>query len=413
MINKHYKDQIGPFIDRELPKELQHDIGEHLMQCGDCRREHDRIKMGSQLASRMERADASPDLWDQIDSKLDDGRSPHISMMPADRHFGIRNWAGYAAAAVLVTLLVGAAYFSLFRPQAGPDSQIAVSTADEAGAATAGAPSGDLIIAQAVPATPSASTSPSPSAELGSLPAWEIETIAGKPAVGAASSKDRLAVGDFLETDGASKARISVADIGNVEIAPNSRVKLIGTTANEHRLSLERGSLHARIVAPPRLFIVDTPSAVAVDLGCEYKLEVDDAGNSFLHVTSGFVALERDGRESIVPAGAMCLTRRGKGLGTPFSAETSKEFRAALERFDFADGGSQAVQGMLETREFYDMITLWHLLPSVSRLDREKVYDALAAYVEPPKTVTRAGILSLNKKMLEAWRVEVESAWFS
>jgi hypothetical protein len=58
-------------------------------------------------------------------------------------------------------------------------------------------------------------------------------------------------------------------------------------------LSLERGALHARIAAPPRLFIVDTPSAMAVDLGCEYKLDVDAAGNSRLHVTSGFVALNR------------------------------------------------------------------------------------------------------------------------
>ena len=140
---------------------------------------------------------------------------------------------------------------------------------------------------------------------------------------------------------------------------------------------------------------------------------MDKAGNSFLHVTSGFVALERDGRESIVPAGAMCATRRGKGLGTPFSVESSKEFRTALERFDFGGGGSRAVQTMLETREFYDMITLWHLLPRVTRPDREKVYDALAAYVEPPFGVTREGVLSLNKKMLEAWRLEVESAWFS
>jgi hypothetical protein len=413
MGNKQYKDQLGAFIDRELPKELQHEIGAHLMQCGDCRREHDRIKMGAQLAARMERSDAPPDLWSQVESKLDGARSPQISLMPADRHFGIRNWAGYAAASVIVTLLIAAAYFSLFSPRPGPGRLAEVAPPDETSAGSVDAPPGNLIIAQAVSVTPSASTSPSPSAEVVSLPGWEFKTIAGTPSVGPASGKERLAVGDFLETDGASKARISVADIGNVEIAPNSRVKLVGTGSNEHRLSLERGALHAKITAPPRLFIVDTPSAAAVDLGCEYTLEVDKAGDSFLQVTSGFVALQSDGRESIVPAGAMCLTRKGKGPGTPFSAETSKEFRAALERFDFGGGGSKAVRSMLEEREFYDMVTLWHLLPRVARADREKVFDALAAYVEPPKGVTREGVLSLNKKMLESWRAAVEAAWFS
>ena len=410
MVKKHYIDQLGAFIDRELPKEQQHEIGAHLMQCGDCRREHDRIKLGAQLAERMERSDAPQSLWNEIEDRLDGRRAPQMALMGSTPHFGFRNWAGYAVAAVLVTALVSAAYFTLFTPVGDGQQQAALTSVQETNEETIAAIDDNPIIAEAVTVTPDTVVNSDATA---SVATWEFEAIAGKPAVGAASGEDRLAVGDFLETDAASRARIAVADIGNVEIAPNSRVKLVGTATNEHRLSLERGALHARIVAPPRLFIVDTPSAVAVDLGCEYTLEVDKAGNSFLHVTSGFVALERDGRESIVPAGAMCMTKKGKGLGTPFSAETSKEFRAALERFDFSSGGSRAVQAMLETREFYDMITLWHLLPRVTTADREKVYDALAAYVAPPADVTREGILKLNKKMLESWRAEVESAWFS
>src|SRR5262249_26007647 len=105
----------------------------------------------------------------------------------------------------------------------------------------------------------------------------------------------KLTVGEVLETDANSRARVQVADIGNVEIAPNSRIKLVNTKSTEHRLALEKGELKAKILAPPRLFIVDTPSAVAVDLVWEYTLEVDREGNGKLHVTMGFVALERGG----------------------------------------------------------------------------------------------------------------------
>ncbi len=151
------------------------------------------------------------------------------------------------------------------------------------------------------------------------LPSWNVETLAGTPKVGNSFENGKLSVGQFLETDANSRAKVEVANIGNVEIAPNSRVQLVNSTSNEHRLSLERGILQAKILAPPRLFIVDTPSAVAVDLGCAYTLEVDKDGNSKLHVTSGFVALEKGGRESIVPAGAIALTKKGKGIGTPFA----------------------------------------------------------------------------------------------
>ncbi len=411
MAQKHYKKELGAFIDHELSKDQQHEIGEHLMQCGECRSEHDRIKLGAQLAERMERGDAGPHVWGEIEDRLDGRRTPQMSLIGPTPHFGFRNWAGYAVAAVMVTALISAAYFALFSPsgyQQRQDRQAHAPAENNAEIAAITDDPGNTNNSVLEPdvALP-AETQPA-----GSEASWEFETISGSPRVGAGSGKDRLAVGAFMETDAASRARIAVADIGNVEIQPNSLVKLVGTDPTQHRLSLERGRLRAQIFAPPRLFIVDTPSAVAVDLGCEYTLDVDKGGNSFLHVTSGFVALERDGRESIVPAGAMCMTRKGKGLGTPFSAETSKEFRAALERFDFAAGGSRAVQAMLETREFYDIITLWHLLTRVQNADRDKIFDALAAYVEPPSDVTREGILSLNKKMLASWRTEVERVWF-
>src|SRR6185295_11964349 len=87
--------------------------------------------------------------------------------------------------------------------------------------------------------------------------------------------------------------------------------------------------------APPRLFFVDTPSAVAADLGCAYTLEVDDQGASKLSVTSGWVALELKDRESIVPAGASCDTRPGVGPGTPYFDDAPSVLREALKTVDF------------------------------------------------------------------------------
>ena len=122
--------------------------------------------------------------------------------------------------------------------------------------------------------------------------------------------KGRLGVGQWLETDGTSRAQIEVSSIGQVEIDPNTRVRLVETKPTEHRLELAQGRMSARIWAPPKLFYVDTPSGVAEDLGCAYTLEVDDHGASLLRVTLGWVALQLKDRESMVPAGAACATGR-------------------------------------------------------------------------------------------------------
>jgi hypothetical protein len=88
--------------------------------------------------------------------------------------------------------------------------------------------------------------------------------------------------------------------------------------------------MQAFIWAPPRQFYVDTPSAVAVDLGCAYTLEVGDDGQGLLSVVGGWVAFEWQGRETFVPAMAMCVTRPRLGPGTPYFSDASEDFQNAL-----------------------------------------------------------------------------------
>jgi hypothetical protein len=162
------------------------------------------------------------------------------------------------------------------------------------------------------------------------------------------------------------------------------------------------------------LFFVDTPSAVAADLGCAYELEVDDHGAGRLRVTSGWVALQLKERESIVPAGAACETRPGVGPGTPFFEDASQQFIEALKAIDFehdSAGGKQALITLLNEARWRDTLTLWHLLTRVHADDRALVYDKLAGFVAPPPDVTREGILQLNNFMLTRWKSVLEAHW--
>jgi hypothetical protein len=234
---------------------------------------------------------------------------------------------------------------------------------------------------------------------------WEVARLAGAPTIGSTQMNEtgRLAVGEWLETDGSSRAKISVGQIGEVEIEPNSHVRLVEARLTEHRLALRRGTMHAKIWAPPRLFFVDTPSAVAIDLGCVYTLTVDDTGAGLLHVEGGWVAFELNGRESFVPAGARCETRPGIGPGTPYVDDASPKFQAALAQFDFESGGTDALRIVLAEAGELDALTLWHLLARVSGVERESVYDRLAQLAPPPEGVTRDGILRGDQQMVDLW----------
>jgi hypothetical protein len=241
---------------------------------------------------------------------------------------------------------------------------------------------------------------------------WDVENVAGTPrvesdALGKNGLAGKLGVGQTLVTDSLSAANISVADIGTVNVEPNTRLRLVAGGIGHNRLALDLGTIHAYIWASPGQFTVDTPSAIAVDLGCSYTLHVDDTGAGILRTTIGWVGFKLDGHEAFIPAGAVCATRPKIGPGTPYFADASASFREALSKFDFAAGTpkerSVALNQILAESRQRDALTVWHLLARVDDSRRGLVYDRLAVLVPPPSGVTRDGILQLDQQMLDLW----------
>jgi len=241
---------------------------------------------------------------------------------------------------------------------------------------------------------------------------WDVARLEGTPRVGwhslgEKSGPGKLGIGQTLVTDSSSRASITLDETGRVEVDAGSRLRLVTNGPGRKRLSLERGTIHAVIWAPPGEFVVDTPSAVAVDLGCVYSLHVDDSGAGLLRTTMGWVGFKLNGHESFIPAGAVCKTRPKIGPGTPYMEDASRSFQNALSRFDFESttpAERTALLGILLTdARKNDALTLWHLLSRVSDTERPGVYDRLASLAPPPAGVTREGILRLDRAMLDAW----------
>jgi hypothetical protein len=251
---------------------------------------------------------------------------------------------------------------------------------------------------------------PTPGADSG--PAWEVARLEGTPRIGwhslgEKSGPGKLVVGQTLVTDSSSRASITLDETGRVEVDAESRLRLVTNGRGHKRLSLERGTIHAVIWAPPGEFVVDTPSAIAVDLGCVYTLHVDDSGAGLLRTTMGWVGFKLNGHESFIPAGAVCKTRPKIGPGTPYMEDASTSFQEALSRFDFESISPAERNALIGTliggARKNDAMTLWHLLSRVGDEDRPRVYDRLAALAPPPAGVTREGILRLDRPMLDTW----------
>ncbi len=366
MFYKHVTKDISAYRHGELSTEESKQFAEHIIACAKCRAKFEEVKLGIKLAEQLPQLSAPDYLWRELEPLL----ARQVELQPV-RSAPVWSWQMKAAAAVLV-LLSSWGVWLVYRYRV---NEI-----------------------------------------LADKRAWRVKRLNGTPTVGAEriSNNGVLAVGEWLETDGKSRAQIAVGSIGSVEVDENTRIRLLQTKPTEHRLELARGKMSAHIWAPPRLFFVNTPSAVAADLGCAYTLEVDEQGSSLLRVTSGWVALELQDRESVVPAGAACETRSGLGPGTPYFEDASSVFRQSLKTVDFdpdAHTRSSALVSILDQARPKDTLTLWNLLARVDAEDRALVYDKMVVMAPPPAGVTREGVLELDQKMLDAWRDELELTW--
>ncbi len=240
---------------------------------------------------------------------------------------------------------------------------------------------------------------------------WEVEGLEGKVRLGNGylltnQTNTMMNVGQALETSSSSHASISEKSFGQIDVEPNSRIQLEQSDDTRARIQLDRGTIRAAIWAPPGQFVVDTPFAVAVDLGCAYTLQVSSDGAGSIRTTLGWVGFHLNGLESFIPAGAICSIRPHLGPGTPYFEDATAGFRDAVVDFDSAaESGQQraALGRILSEARVKDGLTLWHLLSRTDGLDRGRVYIRFAQLAPPPEGVTREGILRLDQSMMDLW----------
>lgn len=238
-------------------------------------------------------------------------------------------------------------------------------------------------------------------------------TIDGGPAQcsGTPTTRGTLPVGGWLETPADSTAELQIADIGEVRLAGASRLRLVASGPTEHRLELASGRMSARVSAPPRLFVVDTPTATAFDLGCAYDLAVEPGGRTRLTVTHGAVSLEGHGRTAFVPWGTEVLTLPGRGPGTPVAIGAVTALVDAVAAHDRGDPAALAT--ILALAGENDAITVFNLLANAPAAARAPILDRLDVLTPRPEWVLTEDLLAGKPAAYDAWRDSLTNAWFA
>src|SRR6266496_3030756 len=101
MFTKHVIKQLSAYCNGELAADQSKRMREHLLECKRCRKEHDEIRLGVNLAQQLPLATAPAEMWSEIEQLLDEqSRRPAVEPSPPKFTFAF-SWR-YVAVATAV-----------------------------------------------------------------------------------------------------------------------------------------------------------------------------------------------------------------------------------------------------------------------------------------------------------------------
>ena len=219
-----------------------------------------------------------------------------------------------------------------------------------------------------------------------------------------AAEPSQLRLDDPLRLDAA--ARVDIARIGTMQVQPGSALTLSETTSKRHRVTLDRGTVHVRIWAPPGRFALRTPSGNIIDLGCIFDLTVEDDGTSRVRVETGWVQMQNAWGESLVPAGTSSLMGSGARPAVPIYEDASDQFAMAvrvMERTTDERASRAMLDRVLPTARPRDVLTLLMLARVSPSALKRPLLDRAAQLVPPPPAVSVDGIMGGDTAQLWTW----------
>jgi hypothetical protein len=183
-----------------------------------------------------------------------------------------------------------------------------------------------------------------------------------------------------------TSTRVRIARIGWMDIAGQSAVTLLSTRSNDHRLSMSAGRVHVSVWAPPRSVALRTPSGNVTDLGCEFIVNADEKRTS-VDVVSGWVQLDNEVGDVVVPGGATSEMRRSRRPSVPVFRTATPPFREAMRQLDDrTDAPSSALGVVLQQARRRDVFTL--LILAMRRPAERDAIVTRAAQLMPPRDET-------------------------
>jgi hypothetical protein len=237
---------------------------------------------------------------------------------------------------------------------------------------------------------------------------WEVEWKCGNYSINDVDNANlKLAKGEWLTTKDSSQVILYVPQTGRIELNSNSKVLLLNPKNGDNRIILKKGTIKIITTAQIPYLVVELNNYSIRDIGGVFTVSKPEDGTQKVFVNFGIVEILYKGNYYLLDEGYNCELVGGKQPGTPYRFDSTDSLKYFVHEFDSSKSDELIDKIILESAAS-DALTLLALIPKVSPIKRQILFQKISNFFTPPKDVTRMGIVTLNHDMLDSWWNEIE-----
>ncbi len=238
---------------------------------------------------------------------------------------------------------------------------------------------------------------------------WNVEIKFGSFLIdGRRNQAGKLEKGESLRTEDSSKAVVYIPQTGRIELNSNSLIVLDEPRNRDNKVSLKNGSIKIISTAMEPYITIDLQDYSIRDIGGVFSIELNEDGNANIFVDFGMVEIFYKNRSFMLDEGYFCELKAGKKPGTPYRFDATDSLKTLVRIFDLKNGDENLIDKIVEQANQSDALTLISLLPKVSQVKRQVLYQKIRNFFPPPDNVTSMGVITLDQGMIEEWWNEIE-----
>ncbi len=238
---------------------------------------------------------------------------------------------------------------------------------------------------------------------------WKIEPLSGSYSInGNRTTGVELFVKDNVSTDILGKLKIKIKQDAEITLDTNSSFEIVSAKRNKNEIILRNGSLFFYALTLDANFILKYDLMKITDFKSNFVISILKNTNVLIEVSSGLIKVEVPDDEFFLGSDYICEIKNARAPLIPYHKEASEKLMTNLDYLNNSIQDLGALTAVVNSATEYDALTLLRLIEKVPIANRDMLYQKLSEFFPPPKGVTKQGVVSLKKSMLEEWFYSIE-----